>query len=600
MRQQPEVRPVHGRTPTSNELGLVLVGVVMSLAGVTVLAGQLAAVVTGRGWPSWSGVGLNLWAPVIGVFAHGGDPMRSWPGLAHGTPGALVFWPVFAVLLAVVLGLVVLVLARWRRGRGRPGFATRREIAGRLGTKNLVGQAPRLRPHLARTTPRPRPEQLGTHRGRDVATGADVWSSVRQSMYLLGPSESGKTAGVVIPEALDHDGPLILPSSRADAMAATWSTRADRGGVALFDPLHRSPGVLPVQWDLVRDCGDPVVAMRRAEQLMHRVDMSTTTDGDSWKSAGKDVLRNLIHAAALRHRNIELVLEWGFSPSSEEPYTILRGSSVTPDSWAKSQRAAATAPDKQQAGIYMAVQTALAMFAHPAVLASVTPSHRDHFDVQAFVDGGARTLYLLSEAGSVTAVGGLLAALIDEVLESAKARAGRSENNRLDPALKFLAEEAPNTAPLKILPNLVSDGAGRGIPATVVVQEESQAVQRWGQHDADTMWGAASVRMILPGLTDEARLRGIAGFVDDYDVELRSRSKSESGVSTQTSVRTVPGLTTARVRALPPWHSLIIAGGGLPLVETELTPYFRRADAHMTAEAERRFYAAVAAGRTVA
>lgn len=58
-------------------------GSVVGLALVTGLAGQLAAVVTNRGWPSWEALGLDLLRPLIDVYLHPGDPMR---GLAVVEP----------------------------------------------------------------------------------------------------------------------------------------------------------------------------------------------------------------------------------------------------------------------------------------------------------------------------------------------------------------------------------------------------------------------------------------------------------------------------------------------------------------------------------
>ncbi|GGM79375.1 hypothetical protein GCM10012275_57450 [Longimycelium tulufanense] len=594
-----EDRPVHGRVPSSHDLGLLAVAVVVALTVVTVVAGQLAAVVTGRGWPSWSGVSPTaLWAPILGVYVHAGDPLRDWPGLGADRPGPVAYWLVFTLLLTLLLTLAVWVVRRRLRARSRPGFASGDEVAARLGTAALLRQAPRLRPGLVATTPRPTPTQLGMYLGRDVTTGVDTWSSVRQSTYVVGPSESGKTSCVVIPTALDHDGPLLAPSARPDVMAATWQARADRGPVRLFDPLRRSPGLPLLRWDPVRGCENPVVAMRRAEQLIVGVDMSRVTDGDTWRAKGEAVLRNLLHAAALRHKDVRTVLEWIYDPTSEEPYAILRNASVTPDSWAQEQRRVSVAPDRQQAGIYMSVETATKMFNDPRVLDTCTPRH-DHFEPAEFVEAGDATLYLLSELDAGTSVAGLLAALMAEILEAAKDKSGKQANARLDPPLRLLADEAPNTATLRSMPYLISAGGGQGIPTTMIVQERAQARKVWGDDDEASMWGGATMRLILPGIADADQLREIASYVDEYDVETRSQSRGQGGVSTQTSVRTLPGLTPARVRALSPWHALVIAGGGLRPVETELTPYFRRDDSKATTDAERAYYEAVRAGRSV-
>lgn len=578
-------------------VGLAAGGVVIGLGGVTGLAGQLAAVVAGLGWPSWSGLKLNLAAPIVGAYAHAGAPMRGWPGL-HGQPAppAWLFWSWFALLL-LALGSITWSAARAFGGaRPRPGFANSAEIAARLGTDALLAQTPRLRPKLALTTPRPDPRQMGSYLGKDVSSGQDTWSSIRQSKYVEGPSDSGKTAGVVIPEALDHDGPLLAISARADVMAATWKSRAERGPVLLLDPLRQAPGLPLMRWNLVRECIDPPLAMLRAQSLVNNVDMTAVSNGDAWKAMGQEILRNLLHAAALIHATIEKVLEWAYDETSVEPAGILDRSATTPANWAKSQYAAITTPERQRGGYYMAVRGALTSFQHPAVLHACLPTANEHFDPASLFETRHDTtsLFMLAQKSQVVAASDLLAALLDEVFYRARNAAQMSDNQRLDPALKFLVDEAPFTATIAQLDDLMAAGAGAGIPTTMVVQDRAQAADVWGANRAKAMWGAASIRQVLPGVADIDQLRELAAYVDDYDEELQSYSRTPGvGIGEQYSLRTRAGMTPAQIRAIPPFHSLVVAGGGLRPVLTELTPYFRRPDAAMSAASEREFFAAL-------
>src|SRR6185369_11454782 len=79
------------------EVGLLAMAAIAVLMATTVLAGQISALVTGRGWPSWRGRGL---APALEVYAHPNAPMRTWPGLPAGDPPSPVaFWLTFTVLI---------------------------------------------------------------------------------------------------------------------------------------------------------------------------------------------------------------------------------------------------------------------------------------------------------------------------------------------------------------------------------------------------------------------------------------------------------------------------------------------------------------------
>jgi type IV secretion system protein VirD4 len=587
------------RQPRPEELAafaLFGVIVVLTLLG---LAGQLAAVLTGHSWPVWRGNGL---LPLLRPLITPSDPMRDWPGLDdHEPPPALLFWSISALLIGAVAA-VVIAFARHVRPQAAPGFADRREVARRLGETALVRQVSRLRPQLAKTTRRPAPTRVGTWRGRDVHTGLDCYSSVRQSTYVVGPSESGKTSCVVIPEALDHDGPLLACSSRADIMAATWQARAERGRVLLFDPLRQATALPLLRWDPVRDCVDPTVAMRRAQALMSSVDMNGVENGNAWKARGQAILRNLLHAAAISGDGIHAVLRWSFDQTAVEPAAILQRSTLAPDSWATLQFQAIQTPERQRAGYYMPIEGAVDCFMHPAVLDTCTPSAKEHFDTMSFFfdSHGQSTVYLLAQRNQAVGVLDLLAALMEDIVHHARDLGQFSDNNRLDPALKLLVDEAPSTATFTQLPDLIADGGGRGIPTTMVVQDRAQAIDRWGIHPAQSMWGAATLRMVLPGVTGYDELREIASYVDDYDEEIPSLTRhAGTGPSEQFSLRTRPGMTPADVRALPSFHSLLIAAGGLRPVLTELTPYWQRSDHLATAVAERRFYDALNEGRSL-
>lgn len=575
-----------------------LIGISAVFAAIG-LAGQLTALLTGHGWPKWRKEGLG---PLFRALATPADPMRGWPGIEdHQVPPTALFWSIAIALMSLVMAAVI-AGDQLARSRSAPGFASRRDVARRLGKTALVRQAPRLRPQLAKTTRRPAATQVGTWRGRDVHTGLDCYSSIRQSTYVVGPSESGKTSCVVIPEALDHDGPLLATSSRADVMAATWQARAERGRVLLFDPLRQATALPLLRWDPVRDCTDPTVAMRRAQALMSSVDMSGVENGNAWKARGQAILRNLLHAAALSGGGIRAMLRWSFDQTSVEPATILQRSTLAPESWATLQFQAIQTPERQRAGYYMPIEGAVDCFMHPAVLDTCTPSAKEHFDTMSFFfnSHGQSTVYLLAQRNQAVGVLDLLAALMEDIVHHARDLGQFSDNNRLDPALKLLVDEAPSTATFAQLPDLIADGGGRGIPTTIVVQDRAQAIDRWGLHAAQSMWGAATLRMVLPGVTSHDELREIASYVDDYDEEIPSFTRHPgTGSSEQFSLRTRPGLTPADVRALPSCHSLLIAAGGLRPVLTELTPYWQRPDQAATAEAERQFYDALNEGRTL-
>ena len=119
--------------------------------------------------------------------------------------GALVL-AALAVLLSGTLA------ARQRTDPTSARFATTRDLRGLL-----------LR--------RPEPGRiiLGRRRGRLVAIER------RHSLLVIGPPQTGKTAGLAIPAILEWPGPVLVTSSKPDILEVTRAARTTRGEIMVYD-----------------------------------------------------------------------------------------------------------------------------------------------------------------------------------------------------------------------------------------------------------------------------------------------------------------------------------------------------------------------------
>src|SRR5262249_21271676 len=68
------------------------------------------------------------------------------------------------------------------------------------------------------------------------------------SLLVVGPTQSGKTSGLVIPSLLEWDGPVVATSVKRDLLEATLARRRSLGPVAIFDPSGSS-GEQATAWD---------------------------------------------------------------------------------------------------------------------------------------------------------------------------------------------------------------------------------------------------------------------------------------------------------------------------------------------------------------
>ena len=85
------------------------------------------------------------------------------------------------------------------------------------------------------------------------------------------------------------------------------------------------------------------------------------------------------------------------------------------------------------------------------------------------------TLYLLATGAGAGNSASLVAALVEDLIETARRIAARNPGARLDPPLLLALDEIGNLAPLPSLPVLMAEGGGTGITTMPVLQSLAQA-----------------------------------------------------------------------------------------------------------------------------
>ena len=563
-----------GPQPSDGLTDLALAG----LAGLVGLAGLLwvgaagSAALTGREPPT-SGL-----SGALGVVNHPADPTAAW-----GTPmpGPIAYWTVTG-LIVVIAAVVVFVVVRWWRSdthsrranpRNLPGTATKVEVLAAAGPRSVTRRARHARPSLHH----PHPREVGYLLGR--SRGAEAWASVEDSILVVGPPRSGKGLHLVIPMILDAPGAVVTTSTRPDNLTVTHATRRDGRPVAVFDPQGLAAGVPDgLRWSPVRGCDLPQTAMIRARGLAAGTGMSGNTDGgDFWQAQTETVLRSLLHAAALDGRPPRDLYRWSLDPAAAtEAITILGRSSAAPG-WDNVLEQAANSDPRTRDSIWLGVRQALSALADPRVLDAVTPRDGEEFDPEAFLrDRG--TLYVLGTASGAGAAAPLVAALVEDMVETARWMAARSPGSRLDPPLLLALDEIGNLAPLPSLPALMSEGGGSGVTTLAVLQSLSQARDKWGEQQAGTLWDAAIAKVILGGGSNARDLTDLSTLIGDRDEETTSVSRDyRGGRSTSSGVRRVPVMDTSRLRTLPFGTGVLLLRTAPPVV-LDLVPWTGRRD----------------------
>jgi type IV secretion system protein VirD4 len=405
-------------------------------------------------------------------------------------------------------------------------------------------------------------------------------------MLVVGPPRSGKGLHLVIPMILDAPGAVVSTSTRPDNLAVTMQARSAIGPVAVFDPQHLAAGVSRgLRWSPVRGCELPQTAMIRARGLAAGTGMNRTVEGgDFWQAQTEAVLRALLHAAALDGRSAHDLYRWSLDPAAAADAIAVLGWSAAAPGWGDSLEQAAHSDPRTRDSIWLGVRQALASLADPRVLDAVTPSSGESFDPATFLRERG-TLYLLATSSGAGAASSLVAALVEDMVETARRLAAASTGARLDPPLLLALDEIGNLAPLPSLPSLMSEGGGTGITPLAVLQSLSQARDRWGEQQANALWDAAIVKVILGGGSNAGDLADLSALIGERDERTESVSRDRfGGRTTSTNVRRVPVMDAGRLRTLPFGTGVLLLRTAPPIV-LDLYAWTARPDAKALAAA---------------
>ena len=155
---------------------------------------------------------------------------------------------------------------RWRirlRMHPGPGFASFAELWCRWSRHAAIGHGRRARPGL-----RLRHRLCAPTTDYAVRLGRGQWlrrayARMEDQVLVMAAQRTGKS-GIIADRILDHPGPVLATSTRADLFDITAGARALRGPVHVFNPQGVGGVPSSLAWDLLGPCQDLVMARRMA------------------------------------------------------------------------------------------------------------------------------------------------------------------------------------------------------------------------------------------------------------------------------------------------------------------------------------------------
>lgn len=355
-----------------------------------------------------------------------------------------------------------------------------------------------------------------------MGTGGLTWAGREHSTLVLGPSRSGKTSALVVPNVIAAEGAVLSTSTKADVLRRTAAVRRDIGWCALFDPsgtVAPVPGVHRVGWSPVAAARDWDGALLIADSMVratrgHRFGAVGAGHDGHWVERAAALLGPLLHAAALRRESMRTVVHWIDRHDGSSALSALErryGDVAVPTD----VLAGILSTDaREQSGIWSTASGVIGAYRAESALASTEPPF---LDIDAFCSG-RHTLYVCATGAHQQLLAPLVVGIVTQVRDAAYRR---WREHRASPPVLLALDEVANIAPLPDLPTLVTEGPGQGLLTLACLQDLSQARARWGP-EADAFLSIFGTSVVLGGIADMPTLEALSALGGEHEIVSRS------------------------------------------------------------------------------
>ena len=453
------------------------IGVVAALVTVWIAPWFVLTVATwiAGGHPSASPVAFIDPVALLHRVASGSAPFEWWVLVAPTS--SVVAWKFWTALALIVCVAVVAGLGTRTQVARASGGPFRWVLPGETRVVRVARWARAADLHSLRGRPgHGGTFLLGEHRRRRLVTQPET------SVLVVGPTRSGKTAALVIPNLFDWDGPAIATSTKSELVDLTAGRRQAIGPVHVYDPTgeigerHRS-----VTWSPIAGCENLDRAWMVASWLCASLQQGGgrgDSDWSHWAESGKLLIAPLLYVAATAGRTIVDVRTWIHGFDIATPVGLLEEMLLDPATHGEDDPIRALSmlasidqrPERERGTVFSTVMRIFNVFTERAVAESALSSR---FDADDFLRRNG-TLYLCTPRQSPERIASLFVGILMTVVTAAYARSDADPARPRSASLGLFLDELANVVPIEDLPGLASQGAGRGVMLMSIVQDLSQ------------------------------------------------------------------------------------------------------------------------------
>ncbi|MBG0819117.1 type IV secretory system conjugative DNA transfer family protein [Planomonospora sp. ID82291] len=481
-----------------------------------------------------------------------------WANFNLPVPLPLLIAGLLALCVAIVVAQII-----YRAIVPPAGFATPWDIRQHLSARAARGRMDRTRPSLLGQ--RVPVSEYAYRVGRSLSPYMTICCNPEDSAVLVGPPGAGKSA-LLADIVADAPGAVIYTSSKIADYDTTARIRSQFGPVALFNPLGLGGMQSTVRYNPVRGCEDPDLAMRRGAALLFalRRPGDSSNMSDYFHSQANEVLRSLLHAAALGGLTLVDVQRWANDPTSVEALRILERYDADPR-WIELLRARQEITTTTRDGIFSTLATALSWLSGPAAAYCVTPPPGEDFDMEDFILRRG-TLYMVGEdSGEGDGVAPLFTLIMTDLEEVCIRLAGQMPNRRMDPWVTWALDEVATICPVP-LDKWISKWRQHSMLILAGIQSKSQLYDRWGRNGGDTIWGVAALTLAFGGIKNADDLRELSILCGEREEIQTSTQHGPNGPTRSEHTVLRPIMPPHKIRQLKRWRALVIYRSAPPTI----------------------------------
>jgi len=339
-------------------------------------------------------------------------------------------------------------------------------------------------------------EDNGIYLGR--SSRGDVTSGSQRSTLVLGPSRSGKTSSLIIPNLLTTQRSSVITSTKDDIVRIMANVRSD-AATLLFDPsgtIATPSGVRRVGYSPVRQAQTWDGAVLATRSLL---DVQSHGRGGAfethWSERAGALIAPLLHAAALAGRSLPHVINGIDARRADEALEILHETHGESHPSVTLLGGILASEERERSGIW---SSASGLFAGVRTDAARQAAREAPLDIGEFLSA-PHQLHIVSPSQHQEVTSPLVVGMIDELIHATY------ERHHHGARLLLALDELANVAPLPRLASVVSEGGGQGVLTMACLQDLSQARARWGKI-AEGFLSLFATTVVLPGIADRVTL----------------------------------------------------------------------------------------------